>query len=76
MNSEELKLLGELNGKMDRVLCELSKINRSVSKHEDRLDEHDRIIQQHRSYFKIIGVVVTAVTSAISYFASKLFFRF
>jgi len=65
-------LLGELNGKMDRVICELQKINGRLNKHEERLEEHDRVLQQHKSYFKIIGGVITAIIAFITAMLSKL----
>lgn len=69
-------LLGELNGKMDRVLCELQKINGRLNKHEKQLEEHDRVIEQHKSYFRIIGgvigAIITLIAAAIAVITSRL----
>lgn len=69
-------LLGELNGKVDRILCELQKINGRLNRHEDQIEEHDRVIEQHKSYFRIIGgaigVIITLIAAAIAVITSKL----
>ncbi len=73
---DDIRLLGELNGKMDRVLCELQKINGRLNRHEEQLEEHDRAIEQHKSYFRIIGgvigAIITLIAAAIAVITSRL----
>jgi len=75
MNKDDrdtLYILGELNGKVDRILCELQKINGRLNRHEEQLEEHDRAIQQHKSYFKIIGGIISAIITFIAAMLSRL----
>jgi division protein CdvB (Snf7/Vps24/ESCRT-III family) len=62
MDRDEIRLLGELDGKISRILYELQKMNGRLDRHSYRLDEHDKAIERHRSYFKIIGGVLSAIT--------------
>ncbi|WP_456478129.1 hypothetical protein [Geoglobus ahangari] len=64
-DKDAIQLLGELNGKVDRVLCELQKLNGKVAKHEDRLDKQDKIIERHSTYFRIVGFVVSIIVAVI-----------
>lgn len=63
---DEVRLLGELNGKVDRVLCELRKISERLDKHEYKIEEHDRILERHRSYFKVIGGAVSFILALVA----------
>ena len=66
MDRDEIRLLGELDGKISRILYELQKMNGRLDKHSSRLDEHGRAIERHRSYFKIIGGVLSAVVMFVA----------
>ncbi|MEM4292112.1 MAG: hypothetical protein QXR50_05295 [Archaeoglobaceae archaeon] len=64
-------LLGELSGKTDRILCELQKINEILNKHESQIEEHDRVLERHKSYFKIIGGVLAALVTIFTALLSR-----
>ncbi|AIY89903.1 hypothetical protein [Geoglobus acetivorans] len=62
---DAVQLLGELNGKVDRILCELQKISDKQKDHEDRLDNHDRVIERHSTYFRVVGFVVSIIVAVL-----------
>jgi len=70
---DAIQLLGELNGKVDRILCELQKLNGRVSDHENRLDEHDKMIERHGTYFRVVGFIVSVIVTALVAIASLIF---
>lgn len=63
---DEVRLLGELNGKVDRILCELQKISGRLDKHEYQIEEHDRILERHSSYFKVIAGAVSFILALVA----------
>jgi len=67
---DAIQLLGELNGKVDRILCELQKLNGRVSDHENRLDNHDKMIERHNTYFRIVGFIVSVIVMVLGVIVS------
>ena len=67
---DAIQLLGELNGKVDRILCELQKLNGRVSDHENRLDDHDKMIERHNTYFRIVGFIVSVIVMVLGVIVS------
>jgi len=53
-----------IDGKLDRLICEVTKITKKIDDHDEDIDEHAKILARHSTYFKIIGTIAFIVFSA------------
>ena len=51
--------IGEIKGSLEGIHKELKKVNGRIRKNEDDIDELDKKVEQHKTYFKIIGFVIS-----------------